>query len=134
MTFVDTNVFLRFLLADVETQQKEAKRLFAEAATGKIKLFTSIVVVFELYWVLTSFYEKQRDEAGRVLADVFAMSFIRFEQGDILRKAVGIYRTTNFDLEDAYNLAYARTEKADEFKTFDRKLHAYFKKTLIEAQ
>jgi len=38
MTFVDTNYFLRFLLADVESQHQTAKELFRNAALGKVKL------------------------------------------------------------------------------------------------
>ena len=52
MIFIDTNYFLRFLLADISSQHNQAKTIFKQAASGKISLFTSAVVIFEIYWVL----------------------------------------------------------------------------------
>jgi len=60
MIFVDTNYFLRFLLKDIGKQHQKAKKLFEKAASGEIKLFTSMIVFFEIYWVLFSFYKRRR--------------------------------------------------------------------------
>lgn len=126
MIFVDTNYFLRFLLGDNVYQQKETKQIFLRAAEGKIELFTSLVVVFEIYWVLTSFYEKQKDEISKTLNSILNLEFIILEEKEILRKAVSIYETTNFDLEDSFNLSFAKSRKAIDFKTFDTKLQKAF--------
>ena len=48
MIFVDTNYFLRFLLADNEPQYSKVKRLFLQAARGIVKLATSVVVFLRL--------------------------------------------------------------------------------------
>lgn len=56
MMFVDTNYFLRFLLEDNKAQAQKVKQLFETASRGEgEELTTSLVVFFEIYWVLTSF-------------------------------------------------------------------------------
>ncbi len=126
MIFVDTNYFLRFLRADVVDQYEKAKSLFRSGATGKKKLFTSTVVIFELYWVLTSFYKKDKKDIATLLLQILNMQFLDIEERSMLQKAGLIYQEGSFDLEDAYNLVYAKTKGAKEFKTFDKKLQRAF--------
>ncbi len=126
MIFVDTNYFLRFLLGDIPSQYEKAVKLFEEAAAGKVKLCTSVIVFFELYWVFTSFYKKQKAEVVEILSQVLRMKFVYFEQEKILFKAHHLYAEQNIDLEDAYNLVYAQVYKATEFKTFDHNAQKLF--------
>ena len=126
MIFVDTNYFLRFLLADNKEQFQEVKTLFSQAAEGRAKLFTSIVVYFEIYWVLSSFYKQDKSETAKTLQQLLEMDFISLEEHEILENALGIFTGSNLSLEDCYNLAFAKSRKAKAFKTFDRKLAKYF--------
>lgn len=128
MIFVDTNYFLRFLLKDIPEQYEKALQLFEEGATGRVKLFTSVVVFFELYWVFTSYYRKEKSEVAEILARLLQMKFVQFEQEKTLIKTQHLYAQLNIDLEDAYNLVYAKEQKAKNFKTFDRKLSAFYNK------
>lgn len=128
MIFVDTNYFLRLLLKDVAHQHQEAKKLFQEGALGKIKLFSSVIVFFEIYWVLSSFYQQRKSKITSVLSNILSINFIKFEKRNLLKKAVAIFHQTNLDLEDAFNLTYAHQMKAIDFKTFDKKLSNQFKK------
>ncbi len=129
MTFVDTNYFLRFLLADVSPQNKLAKVLFQQAARGKIHLFTSAVVIFEIYWVLLSVYGKDKDQIASILNNLLDMSFIDFEHHLMLKQAITIYKDSPLGLVDAFNLLYARSLSAKDFKTFDTKLSRRFQTT-----
>ncbi len=123
MIFVDTNYFLRFLLNDIKQQHKEAKKLFIQASEGEASLFTSTIVIFEIYWVLSSFYEKDKVQISQTLNNVLKdFIFIHLPERTLLLKALEIYTTTNFDLEDSYNLVYANKKQAEDFKTFDKKL------------
>ena len=129
MIFVDTNYFLRFLLADQETQHATAKTLFKKAAAGEVDLFTSLIVFFEVYWVLASFYKKQKSELVEKLEGLLSMTFIDYKDRDVLMGAVRVFKETSLDLEDAYNLVYALMNKATELKTFDQQLQKIYKKT-----
>ena len=129
MTFVDTNYFLRFLLADVSSQHKLAKILFQQAAGSKVSLFTSAVVIFEIYWVLLSVYGKNESQITSTLDNLLDMSFIDFEHHSLLKQAVSIYKDSPLGLVDAFDLLYARSLGAKDFKTFDTKLSRRFQTT-----
>lgn len=122
MIFVDTNYFLRFLLADVTAQHAESKILFLAAAEGKKTIFTSTIVIFELYWVFTSFYRKNKNDVASVLEQILAMYFVVIAERDILKDAIALYKKSTFDLEDAYNIVFSKAKGAKEFKTFDKKI------------
>lgn len=126
MIFIDTNYFLRFLLKDVNKQYKIAKQLFTDGALGKVKLAASEIVIFEIYWVLFSFYEKSKQEVVEILRDILKMEFIFIERRGVLEEAVEIFAGSNFDLEDSFNLAYAKGLEISKFKTFDKKLSKKF--------
>ena len=126
MIFVDTNYFLRFLLQDIQKQHKEAEKLFLEAAEGKLKLFTSLIVVFEIYWVLSSFYKKDKREAVGILDEILSFQFLKIDEKEILSEAIRIYKKNNVSIEDSYNVAFAKGRNAVVFKTFDVKLAKLF--------
>ena len=126
MIFVDTNYFLRFLTGENQEQYEKTKLLFRQAAEAKEELFSSTVVFFEIYWVLTSFYEKQKSEALSAMENILSMKFILFPEREILENALIIFSRETISLEDSYNLTYAKKLKAKDFATFDQKLKKLF--------
>ncbi len=124
--FVDTNYFLRFLLADIDMQHKKTKELFKKGLTGEVKLITSTIVFFEIYWVLSSFYDKNKKDVVGVLDSLLEMSFIKWEARRVLVKAVDVFKKSGIDLEDSYNLVTAKEKKVDEMASFDKKLMREF--------
>lgn len=125
MIFVDTNYFLRFLLQDNPTQYAKSKQLFTDAANSKIELFTSIIVLFEVYWVLKSYYNIKKPQLIIILRSMLKMQFI-LEERSILEKTLDYFAKINLDLEDCYNLSFAKARGAKDFKTFDLKFTKEF--------
>jgi len=113
MIFVDTNCFLRFLLETESEQQKKAIELFQQASLGQIKLFTSAIVIFEIYWVLSTFYQKDKKEVKEILTDILKMEFIHIKERAILQRAIARLDEFGYDLEDSYNFAYALKNSDD---------------------
>lgn len=126
MVFIDTNYFLRFILNHNSDQHKISKSLFMAGAEGKKYLFTSLVVIFEVYWVLSSFYGFSKEKVVETLKKILAMSFLNIAEKEILKKGLEIYAKSNLDFEDSYNLIYAKTYRAKTFATFDKKLQKHF--------
>ena len=121
--FIDTNYFLRFLIKDDEKKFNIVYSLFQKGIDKKIQLFTSVVVFFEIYWVLSSFYNKKKNKIIDFLKNILKLNFIDFENKIILEEAIILFQKFNLDLEDCYNLAYAKLKKANEFTTFDKILN-----------
>lgn len=128
MIFVDTNYFLRFLLNDINKQHLEAKELFLEASQGKIKLISSTIVFFEIYWVLSSYYNKKKQDIISALQAIIDLKFIGLKERQILQNSLSRFKKANFDLEDCYNIAYTKSRIVKEFRTFDDKLKKEFQK------
>lgn len=127
MIFVDTNYFLRFVLQDNELQYLEAKKLFLEAAKGKIELITSSVVFFEIHFVLKSFYKKDKSFLVEILSRVLNLSIV-FPEKQLLQASLNFYEKSAVGLEDCYNIAFSKMVGVSEFKTFDLKLGKEFEK------
>jgi len=121
--FIDTNYFLRFLIKDDEEQFNIVCSIFQKGINREIQLFTSVVVFFEIYWVLSSFYKKKKNKIIEFLKNILKLTFIDFENKTILEEAIIFFQKFNLDLEDCYNLAYAKLKKANEFSTFDKILN-----------
>ncbi len=123
--FVDTNVFLRFFVKDVEILYERARALFEKAEAGKIKLETSELVIAEIVWVLESFYGFTRKEITGVLAVLLASRNIKIAGHARISAAVDLYSSGNMDFIDAYNMAFIKSKEFTKVATFDSK---HFKK------
>lgn len=126
--FVDTNYFLRLLLKDDKEQFEKVYNLFRQAINQKIILCTSLVVIFEIYWVLFSFYKKNKKRIVWYLEKILKMSFLEIENREILWQALTLYKNSHGDFEDAYNIAYFKEKKLSDFVSFDKKLLKYLRK------
>lgn len=120
--FIDTNYFLRLLLRDNETQFKQVYSLFQKAIAEKVNITTSVVVFFEIYWVLTSFYQKNKGLCTDYLDKILQMNFLEMENKELLSTALNLYTSSSLDLEDCYNLAYHLKNNLDKFASFDKKI------------
>lgn len=126
--FVDTNYFLRFLLKDVNKQYQIVKTLFLDASKGKIKLLTSTIVFFEIYWVLRSLFNNQKSRIVNTLQKILALQFIDLLERQILRSSLILFNKSSLSLEDCYNLSYSKSLGVKSIKTFDKKLEQEFEK------
>lgn len=121
--FVDTNYFLRLLLRDNEKQFKTVYSLFQQAIKDEGKLFTSTVVIFEINWVLFSFYQKNKSYIISYLEKILKMTFVDIENREIFVRAIDIFKSSiSLDLEDCYNISLYKHLKLQEFATFDKKI------------
>jgi predicted nucleic acid-binding protein len=126
--FVDTNYFIRLIDGDVPSQVKIVEKLLLEGANGKVKLYSSTIVLFEIYWVMKKLYHRDKNDLQRVLADVLRLNFITWSERVLLEKCIEQMSNHNFDLEDTYNLEYAKENKITELASFDEKLQKLWKK------
>lgn len=128
MIFIDTNFFLRFFLKDIENQYLEAKKIFKAGARREEELTTSLIVIFEIFWVLSSTYNYKREEVSQIMHAVLKMTFVNLEERILLWEALELFDKTNLSLGDCYNVVFAKENNVKEFKTFDIKLGKEFEK------
>lgn len=127
--FVDTNLFLRSVLGDNVAQAKVASELFESAVLNKAELKTTVVVFFEVAWVLRSYYRVLKEDLKKVLTDLLDLK-VTFVGEKVLRKSVREIERFGYDLEDAFNFYSAKEMEVEEFATFDEKLKEVWKKSV----
>jgi predicted nucleic acid-binding protein len=126
MIFIDTNYFLRLLDDDKSDLHKKATDFFLRASSGKGAYMTSTLVIFEVYWVLKSFYHQDKMHLVSMIGSILKMDFIELTDRLILLKALSRFSGSSFELEDCYHLEFAKTSGCRGVATFDTKLiHAF---------
>lgn len=107
-TFVlDTNVALRFLLADDPQQSPKAKALFELAEAGTIRLHLSHVGIAELVWVLDSFFDFERAKIGATVRGLILHNGVEVFDLDPLLAALDRFARVNADFPDCYAASVA---------------------------
>lgn len=119
--WLDTNVILRFLIRDNECMFEKARRLFAAAEQGKLRLFVHPLVIAELIWTLDSFYGYTKKEIISVVGALIEADGIYMQETDIVRNALYLYEEKNVDYIDAYLASYTVTNEPDVVYSFDKK-------------
>lgn len=117
---VDTNVILRFLVADHAAQASRARTLFHQAELGRQTLIILPLVVAETIFVLESFYMQARVLIAEKLEVFLSQRWLDVVERDILLLACERYRHGEHFV-DCYLSAYSSFEECH-LITFDKKL------------
>lgn len=111
MVAVDTNVVVRFLTRDHESQYKRAYRLFK-----KFEVFIPDSVILESEWVLRYAYEFDRRSICDAFEKLFGLENVRVADAHSLAEAIKWHRE-GMDFSDALHLVASR--ECDTLYTFD---------------
>ena len=122
MIAVDTNVLLRYLLRDDEAQAERAWRLIHGST---IVLVTDVVLAETIWTSMGRKYRAGKSDVIRVIEGLLNEPNIRFEDDQVVWRALQSYRDTGADFSDALivykalKAAAARDEVLDNVHTFD---------------
>ena len=119
MKFLDTNIILRYLTYDDPKKARKCEQLFKSTALGKENLFTSVLVIAEVVWVLEKAYKVHRKEIAEFVQKILNTPNIHCDETDILMAAAGLYDLKNIDFIDAYNAILMETKKLDTIYSYD---------------
>jgi predicted nucleic-acid-binding protein len=119
---LDTNVLVRFLVVDDNSQSARAARLVERTVAASATLFVSDVVVCETVWVLLSSYRVSRAEVGSILGQLFKASHLSFRDVDGLQRALERFVRGRGDFADCLIQEHARAAGCAEVATFDSAL------------
>ena len=121
MTAVDTNVIVRYLVAD-DPGQSEAARSLLEQLTPDTPGFICREIVIEAAWVLERSYRFPRTRIAEVLMGLTASDSLVVENADDVVAAAHRYRQGGVGFSDLMILAAAERVGAAPLYTFDRRL------------
>lgn len=120
MIAVDTNIIVRFLVRDDETQAEAAYRRLKRAETDRESLFVPLVVLLETIWVLGSAYGKSRNEVLDCIEDMRRMPVFEFEKDGAVERLLADGRSSGADLADVLIAHSAQANGCEAGITFDK--------------
>ena len=120
MIALDTNVLVRYLVAD-DAKQAEAARVLLAGLTADRCGFVCREVAVELVWVLERAYRFPRDRISTVLEALAASEELKLEAAEDVARAADGYRRGTAGFSDLMIAAAARRSGAHPLYTFDRR-------------
>lgn len=117
--YLDTNVLLRFHIKDNAQQFAEASQLLEKAKNGELHLILLPMIIFEIVFVLESYYEVPRSKICSIINSLLKAVYIDVVDRKRLLHAFALYKSKKVDIVDCYLYVTASSEDAEVF-TFDK--------------
>lgn len=118
---VDTNVILRYLLADHEEHFDRAKAFMDKVRDGEIRAYLSDAVLAECVYVLLKVYEVPKKRIADSLSAILSLRGTTGAHVAAMQSALKTFAVRNIDFVDALVLALAKHNDWPCF-SFDRDL------------
>lgn len=99
--FIDTNIFLRTLIKEDETSFKNCYHFLEAIRYNKIKGITSSLVMAELAWTLSSYYQFKREDIAKALESVSNLRGLKVVDGYQISLALLYYQSKSVKFIDA---------------------------------
>ena len=120
-SFLDANIFIRYLTNDDPAKADRVEKLLDQAAGGGKQLLTTEMVIAEVVWVLESFYKLDNRAIGPMVKAILATPGLEVINGALVEKAVEHYMGKNIDFIDGYIAAVMERHKVSEIFSYDKK-------------
>lgn len=117
---LDTNIILRFLLADDPAQTRSATKLMSQVDEGNVLVEIKDFVLLETVWVLEASCRVPRKEIADKLISILNLSGIVNANRSTLIQALLSFKESKIDLADCLLAAYS--SPATPVVSFDRDL------------
>ena len=121
MPALDTNVLVRYIVQDDETQLAAARRLIRKSIDDGHALFVPITVALEIEWVLRSNFEYSKDRVMAILSNLLSAAELTFESERAFEVALHLYRDSSADFADCLHIALASQARELPLWTFDKR-------------
>jgi len=108
--FVDTNIFLRFLLGDIPPQTERAKGYFENAKKGRVNLAVCQIVIFEIAFALEKLYSFSKEDIINSIKTIVTMPYLKVEDKVVFLETLNLYGRKNIDFVDAFLFCKAKNQ------------------------
>lgn len=99
--FIDSNIFLRTLLKDVESNFDDCLAFLKAVKKGEIRAFSSNLVLAEINWTLTRFYKFSKAKTISALNSIISLKKLKFIDDYEPPLAMKIYQLHKIKFIDA---------------------------------
>ena len=120
MPALDTNVLVRYVVADDAAQLSAARRLISRCVGEGLTLFVPVTVALELEWVLRSNFGFAKDDVLLTMSSLLSAAELTFESERALEVALQLFREGSADFADCLHIALAAQAGEQPLWTFDK--------------
>lgn len=121
MPAIDTNVLLRYLVADDRPQRAAVLELIQRHAAAGDLMFIPVTVLLETEWVLRTSFKLDKAQVLDLLVRLVGAEPMSFDSPFAVAVALDLYRDSGADFADCLHLALCRHAGEVPMYTFDRK-------------
>jgi len=100
MVGLDTNVLVRFLIRDDESQFARSRRLIQRGAARGEPVLLCLLVLLETEWVLRSRYDLAKSEIAAAFSALLESSELVFEDEASVEQALYLWKDSNAQFAD----------------------------------
>lgn len=120
--FLDANIFIRHLTNDNPVQSPMCFALIQAIEKGKVRAWTSDLVILEVIYVLSSknLYNVSRERIRDLLLPLINLPGIKLTNKRLYRRVFDLYTSLPIDFTDAYNAALMESRKKTEIYSYDK--------------
>ena len=119
LPFLDTNVILRHLLGDNETQSPRATAFIQRIEQGDVRVRTSDAVISEVVLTLERSYHQQKPFIRDVLVTLLSLPGIVVPGKQRIRRFLDLYVERNLPYLDAHHVVLMEQLGVTEIISFD---------------
>lgn len=98
--FIDSNIWLRFILADQKKAYLQCRSFLEMVELGKLKPYTSFLVLLEVYYVLTAIYKIKQKLVCQDLLTILSTRNLVLLETTFFKKALALHQKTAIKLAD----------------------------------
>ncbi len=120
MIGLDTNVLVRYIMQDEPKQARKANTLI-ESLAQQAPGYVPVVVVLELFWVLTKSYELTRQQVAQAIELLLRAEELMVDRAEHVARALRLYQSSTADFADCLIERIAASAGCERTMTFDVK-------------
>lgn len=114
--FIDTNIFVEISSRTGEKTIKSAE-LFKKS---NLSLITTDVVIYELEWILRSYYKVSKTEITDYFKKILSIPNLEITNRNIVETALDIFISKSVDWVDAMSASYCQQQSITKIYTYDK--------------
>jgi predicted nucleic-acid-binding protein len=122
MLGIDTNVLVRYLVRDDQSQYERARRLIHREVNAGEPVLVSLLVLLEMEWVLRTRYELAKPDIVAVFSSLLQTADLAFEDESSVEHALYSWKNSLVEFADFLIDARNRRFGCRATATFDRKV------------
>jgi predicted nucleic-acid-binding protein len=105
IALLDTNVLVRFLTCDRSQKYRSLYIFFESLEYGKMQVELKLIVLFQVCFVLKSFYKVPKKDIATGIMNLFEYKGIIIKDKKNIRRMMEIWRDNTLDIVDCYLIA-----------------------------